>query len=72
MRTNRLIPLSLAFLAGCASGGMHPGWTGEGAEPFDGARDACRAQADAVPATAEREKAFEACMQARGWRRLGQ
>lgn len=72
MRTKQFLPLSLIVLAGCASGGMHPGWTGEGAEPFDGARDACKSQSEAIPAAAEREKAFEACMQARGWRRLGQ
>ena len=38
MRTNRFLPQSLVFLAGCASGGIFPGWTGEGAEPFDGVR----------------------------------
>ncbi|MFT3806297.1 hypothetical protein [Arenimonas sp.] len=72
MRSILLLPVFLLCVAGCATGGMHPGWTGEGAEPFDGARDACRAQADAVTAASEREKAFEACMEARGWRRLGQ
>lgn len=72
MRLTRLAPVFLVCLVGCASGGMHPGWTGENAEPFDGAKDACRAQADAVPAAAEREKAFEACMESKGWRRLGQ
>ena len=72
MRSTLFAPLSLLCLAACASDGMRPGWTGDGAEPFDGARDACRAQADAIPAASEREKAFTACMEARGWRRLGQ
>lgn len=70
MRSTRLVPLLVLGMTACASGGMHPGWTGQGAEPFDGAKQTCRTQADAVPAAAEREKAFETCMESRGWRRL--
>lgn len=72
MRNVHLLPLFLVCLGACATGGMHPGWTGKDAEPFDGARDACKAQADAIPASAERDKAFEICMESRGWHRVGQ
>ena len=34
MRSTRLAPLFLLCLAACASDGMRPGWTGDGAEPL--------------------------------------
>jgi len=41
------------------------GWHGQNAQPFDGARDACRAETGKGP----RSEAFRACMAARGWTR---
>ena len=55
------------LLVGCASIG-DPGWHGEGAEPFDGAKAACESEA-AATAKAERTASFEACMAGRGWHR---
>lgn len=43
----------------------HIGWTGENAQPFDGARDACRETAG----TNQSSRAFESCMAAKGWTR---
>lgn len=57
--------------AGCASTGAVDarGWSGEGAEPFDGARAACEADAAAMPAGEARRVAFETCMARKGWHR---
>jgi hypothetical protein len=67
MRLSFLIVLALAA-AGCAT--LHDrGWQGSGAEPFDGAKAACEAEAAAKPEGAARTEAFEACMAAKGWRR---
>lgn len=69
--TRRLPVLSVAALAvaglvtACASADA-PGWSGAGAEPFDGARAACEAESARAPVPAT---AFEACMAARGWTR---
>lgn len=41
------------------------GWHGENAQPFDGARDACRASTNQGP----RSDAFRDCMAAKGWTR---
>ena len=49
-------------LAACATTST-PGWTGEGAEPFEAARAAC--DREALADTPE----YEACMAARCWRR---
>lgn len=56
-----LIPLALA---GCASTSGDRGWTGTGAEPFDRAEAACRAEAGANEGAG-----FEACMAGKGWTR---
>ena len=40
-------------------------WHGENAQPFDAARDACRASTG----RGQHSDAFEACMSARGWTR---
>ena len=63
-----ILMLAALAAAGCAS--LHDaGWTGEGAEPFDGARAACEAEAVATPAGDARTRAFEACMAGKGWHR---
>lgn len=60
-----LVPLAFA---GCAT--VHDGgWQGRDAEPFDGAHEACIAEVADLPHGAERDSAFEACMERRGWRR---
>ncbi|MDP2116014.1 MAG: hypothetical protein Q8J71_01260 [Brevundimonas sp.] len=41
------------------------GWHGQNAEPFNGARDACRAQTG----QGQRSAAFRDCMAAKGWTR---
>lgn len=41
-------------------------WTGENAQPFDGARDACRSRAGG----GEGSTAFVQCMAEKGWTRL--
>lgn len=41
------------------------GWSGEGAQPFDGARDDCRERAG----RAEGTTAFVQCMAEKGWTR---
>lgn len=46
------------------SGGDYA-WTGEGAQPFDAARDACRERAG----EAEGTTAFVQCMAEKGWTR---
>lgn len=43
----------------------HIGWTGQNAQPFDGARDACRT----ATGRNERSDAFAACMADKGWTR---
>jgi hypothetical protein len=66
----RLGLLATLCAAGCATTAADGrGWSGNGAEPFDGARDACEADASAIPAGRERTASFEACMAARGWHR---
>ena len=64
--------VGMAALAGILLGGCvsisNANWHGEDAEPFDGARNACEAEAAPVP-KAERTAKFEACMAARGWQR---
>lgn len=54
---------ALVLLSACATSESR-GWTGSGAEPFDGAQAACRAQAQG-----QDEAAFEACMAGKGWTR---
>ncbi|MDP2765140.1 MAG: hypothetical protein Q8O54_09915 [Brevundimonas sp.] len=41
------------------------GWHGQNAQPFDGARDACRASTGKGPHSEE----FRACMASKGWTR---
>ena len=48
-----------------ASGEDHVGWHGENAQPFDGAREDCRARTGHN----ERSDAFAACMAEKGWTR---
>ena len=43
----------------------HIGWHGQNAQPFDGARDDCRARTGHN----ERSDAFAACMAEKGWTR---
>ena len=43
----------------------HVNWSGENAQPFDGARNACRDSAGRD----ERSDAFAACMAGKGWTR---
>lgn len=40
-------------------------WHGQNAQPFDSARDACRAETG----KSQRSEAFRGCMAARGWTR---
>ena len=67
MRT--AIPLLLACLAAACATTSGGGWRGEGAQPFDGARAQCEADASDQPAGAARTAAFEACMAEQGWHR---
>ena len=62
-----LAALSVAACATTVVDGR--GWSGNGAEPFDGARTACEAESAAVPAGTERTASFEACMATKGWHR---
>ena len=65
-----LILFATLSVAGCATTAVDGrGWSGNGAEPFDGARTACEAEAAAAPAGAERTASFETCMAAKGWHR---
>lgn len=62
--------LAALSVAACATTAVDDrGWSGNGAEPFDGARAACEAEAAAIPAGPERTASFETCMAARGWHR---
>lgn len=69
MRVSPLAVVTVAcasMLAACAT--TDPGWSGEGAVPFDTAQVECRAEV--ASASAEmRESRFEACMARRGWTR---
>nr|WP_295382468.1 hypothetical protein [Pseudoxanthomonas sp.] len=58
----------LPLLSGCATSPGEHGWSGEHAQPFDDAREACEHESDARP-KAEQPAALEACMARRGWRR---
>ncbi|MEQ1490975.1 MAG: hypothetical protein ABL932_10550 [Terricaulis sp.] len=54
-----------AAVAGCASVGEdNGGWTGNGAEPFDGAVTECQAREQQ-----SHGPEFEACMATKGWTR---
>lgn len=53
----------LVLVAGCASISDN-GWSGSGAEPFDGAYAACETQTQGQGAAA-----FDACMAEKGWTR---
>ncbi|MDI1327095.1 MAG: hypothetical protein PSV23_09900 [Brevundimonas sp.] len=48
-----------------ATDGDDFGWHGENAQPFDAARDACRASTG----HGQRSEAFRECMAAKGWTR---
>ena len=61
--------LLAAAVSASACATTEPGWEGQGAEPFDAARAACEAETATV--ASDREAAFEACMNARGWSRPG-
>lgn len=65
----RLIAPLLLLLALAACATTDPGWTGQGAEPFDSARHACLAQVADEADEAMRDAAFERCMAERGWHR---
>ena len=62
-----LLACALA-LAACAVT-REPGWTGDGAEPFDRARAECDRETVGIPDLDQQEDAFEACMASRGWTR---
>lgn len=67
MRFQAILLLAMAT-AGCAT--LHDnGWSGDGAEPYDGARTACEAEAASKPAGPERTASFDACMATKGWHR---
>lgn len=57
---------TLLATAACATSDSL-GWKGDGAQPFDGARDACRASAGA--GADENSPAFTDCMASKGWTR---
>lgn len=59
--------LAVLCLTACASDASR-GWSGSGATPFDSAKAKCE-QTVAGKSGAEREAAYEACMQAEGWSR---
>lgn len=67
MRIQVILLFTLAT-AGCATLNDN-GWSGSGAQPFDGARTACEAEAASQPAGPERTASFDACMAAKGWHR---
>lgn len=67
MALGLLATLSVGACATTALDGR--GWSGDGAEPFDGARTACEAEAAPAPAGAGRTASFEACMATKGWHR---
>lgn len=54
-------------LAACAT--TEPGWTGEGAVPFDRALAECQDEVNDIAREAERNAALEECMAAKGWTR---
>jgi len=58
----------VVLLSGCATYGDRGGWSGENAEPFDGALAACERESEARPKP-ERAAVVEACMARRGWHR---
>lgn len=63
-----LLACALLTLSACAtSGGAHD-WSGENAEPFDGALAACERESNALPKP-ERTAALDSCMARRGWHR---
>jgi|GEM_PF-1481686 len=59
--------LVLTVLAACAT--TEPGWTGEGAVPFDTALAQCRDDVANIPVQATREAKLAECMAAKGWTR---
>ena len=60
---------AILAVPGCASV-SDPGWQGQGAEPFDGAREACEQASRQAGGDAEvRKAAFEGCMAEKGWHR---
>ena len=70
----RLLILAVASASLMASGCVtvidaghddHVGWHGQNAQPFDGAREDCRARTGRN----ERSDAFAACMAEKGWTR---
>ena len=60
------LPL-IALLCACAT--YEPGWSGQGAEPFDQARAACENSAATYSDPSERDEAFTQCMAEKGWTR---
>jgi len=59
-----LVFSALLFVSACASVSDDGGWTGNGAQPFDGARAACQVETQATEGAQ-----FEACMAGKGWTR---
>lgn len=67
LRQTAFLVLACGTLAACIT--HNPGWTGEGAEPFDTSLENCRGEASSVADKNEQETALNACMALRGWRR---
>lgn len=57
-----LVVIALVSLCACAT--SDPGWTGEGATPFDTAQTNCEIETEN-----QNNAAFEACMASNGWTR---
>ncbi len=68
MRRIAVFLAPVLLLVGCATT-TEPGWQGNGAKPFDGARASCQAQVQAISDPAQSAAAFEACMRTHGWTR---
>jgi len=64
-RALRIAAAAALFACAACATSESLGWKGDGAQPFDAARDACRASAGSD----ERSPAFTACMTAKGWTR---
>jgi hypothetical protein len=63
MRRTLLLICAVAGLAACAHG--ESGWSGQNAQPFDGAQRECRASTR----HSHDSTAFQACMESKGWHR---
>jgi hypothetical protein len=69
MNSIRISLPAIAMLALSACATSNPGWSGEGAVPFDGALAACEADVSAIAEEPVRMARLEECMAAKGWTR---